>query len=97
MNGASFALFMANRPAFWSITSPNYRDWHPDIELHGRWQIPDLVMDDHGTLAREFMPDGTLYYGSGKKPPTSREPIRITLKEGSKSEYASACAEAQRK
>jgi len=96
MDGEPFGLYLANRPAWWSFTSPDYRSWRPSIELRGRWQFPNLVMDDHGTLSREFLPDGTLYSGPAKNQPTSREIITVTLTEGSKSEFESACAASQR-
>lgn len=89
--GSPFTLDMANRPILWSFTSPDYSTWHPRISLRGHWQYPVLVMDDGGSLSREFGPDGHLYSGS-EKHPEPRETVSVTLKEASMSEFDAACA-----
>ncbi|MBZ5706921.1 MAG: hypothetical protein LAN63_16340 [Acidobacteriia bacterium] len=67
-------------------------DRRPRLDLRGRWQNPNLVMDDHGTLSRAFLPDGTLYTGPEHNQPAAREDIPLTLTPGSRSEFESACA-----
>lgn len=91
MDGSPFTLDMANRPILWSFTSPDYSTWHPRISLRGHWQYPVLVMDDGGSLSREFGPDGHPYSGS-EKHSEPRETVSVTLKEASMSEFDAACA-----
>ena len=67
-------------------------DHRPEFRLHGVWHGPNLVMDDHGSLTRAFLPDGTAYMGSTNKQPESREVVPVTLTSGSKSEFEAACA-----
>jgi hypothetical protein len=68
------------------------RDTRLRFELDGAWQGPDLVMDDRGTLARAFNPDGTLYSGEPHKRPPPGPPIPITLHEGSRSNFDATCS-----
>lgn len=64
-------------------------DTRPELEFHGGWHNPDLVLDDKGTISRTFSPDATLY--ESQKRPATRETIPLTLHEGSRSEFDSAC------
>jgi hypothetical protein len=71
------------------------RDLRPKIKLFGRWNNPDLVMDDHGTLSHAFEPDGSLYKGSMRNRPELRETVLVTLREGARSDFETACAAAK--
>jgi hypothetical protein len=71
------------------------RDTLLRFSLQGIWRNPDLVMDDRGTIARAFNPDGTLYAGDPGKRPPAGAPLQITLQEGSRSDFDSACAAAK--
>jgi hypothetical protein len=71
------------------------RDLRPKIKLFGRWNNPDLVMDDHGTLARAFEPDGSLYTGKMNNSRELRETIAVVLHEGGRPEFEAACAAAR--
>jgi hypothetical protein len=66
-------------------------DTRPELEFHGAWHNPDMVLDDKGTLNREFMPDGRLYDGSPHKQPGAHGPLPVTIKEGSRAEFDAAC------
>jgi hypothetical protein len=68
------------------------RDLRPRINLSGRWNNPDLVMDDQGTLSHAFEPDGSLYKGSMKGRPERRETVQATLHQGGRTEFDAACA-----
>ncbi len=59
--------------------------------LHGAWQNPNLVVDDHGTLSRTFNPDGTWTPGDRYKRPLG-DPIPLTLHAGGGSDFDAACA-----
>jgi hypothetical protein len=51
-------LGFRHRPWYWSFVG-NY-DARPQLTFRGQWQNPDLVMDDGGTFAVAFQPDGSL-------------------------------------
>ena len=89
LEGQSIWIYMYHRPRFWS--NPDRR---PHLDLHGKWQNPDIVMNDGGTLLTEFAPDATLY-APGKRP-ARNEVLQLTLKQGSWNDYDSACAMQER-
>ncbi len=57
-NGKQMKLDFSHRP--WNAGWTGNYHLPPRITLNGRWQNPDLVMDDGGTLAGAFLPDGSL-------------------------------------
>jgi hypothetical protein len=87
-NGKTASFYMSNR----SVASQFSGNTRPSLELRGKWINPDLVMDDHGSIARNFEPDGKLYAGHSPGRPYMAEVSAVTLHEGSKSEFESACA-----
>jgi hypothetical protein len=66
-------------------------DRRPTLELQGKWNNPDLVLDDHGSIARNFAADGTLYGPNSPPRPYMGEVAPVTLHEGSNSEFEAAC------
>jgi hypothetical protein len=56
MAGHTFHLFAEHRPIFYSINS----DRRPRLNFSGQWVGDNLVMDDEGSIARAFLPDGNL-------------------------------------
>jgi hypothetical protein len=66
-------------------------DRRPKLHLQGKWDNPNLVMDDWGSLSQAFERDGSLYTGNLKNLPKSRETVPITLSEGSKADFEQAC------
>jgi hypothetical protein len=76
-NGMAMNITMYWRP--WNYSFIN--DDRPRLTLRGRWQNPDLVMDDGGTLARAFLPDGTVYRGPTRNQPRTGKPVSIVLHE----------------
>ncbi len=86
-NGKKASFYMDNR----SVASQFSGQRAPYLELRGKWNNPDLVMDDHGSIARAFEPDGTLYTGHSPSRPYMAEVVPATMHEGSKSEYEAAC------
>ncbi|HSP05867.1 MAG TPA: hypothetical protein VLR94_01760 [Acidobacteriota bacterium] len=81
----AITLSMHHRPTFSGETRPR-------IELRGRWQNPNLVMNDDGSISRSFEPDGSVYLGHDPSRPYRLEVVSITLTEGSYSQFESACA-----
>ena len=63
----------------------------PELELRGHWSNPDLVLDDHSSLQRNFDHDARLF-PNGKNRPYLGEVSTVTLKEGGKSDFEAACA-----
>jgi hypothetical protein len=54
-----------------------------------------MMLDDHGTLSREFMADGRLYNGDQHKQPGAHGPLPVIIKEGSRAEFDQACRAAK--
>jgi hypothetical protein len=86
-NGKTANFYMNNR----SVASQFSGNTKPSLELRGKWINPDLVMDDHGSIARNFEPDAKLYTVHSPGRPYMAEVVAVTLHEGSKSEFESAC------
>jgi hypothetical protein len=63
----------------------------PKLQLFGKWDNPNLVMDDQGSLSHAFEPDGSLYTGNFKNRPNSRETVPVILREGARSDFDAAC------
>jgi hypothetical protein len=70
-------ITMYSRP--WSFSFTN--DSRPRLSLRGRWENPDLVMDDGGSLSRAFLADNTVYRGPASRQPAARETVAIVLHE----------------
>jgi hypothetical protein len=60
--------------------------YNPSLEFRGKWNNPDLVLDDHGSLTQAFDPGGVLAKNSNMRP--IREVVPLTLHEGSRSDFA---------
>ncbi len=71
-------------------------DHRPDLRFRGHWQNPRLVMDDQGSIANAFEPDGTVYRGHSPSRPYSTEGVPIAFVEGTRSEFDQACATLKR-
>jgi hypothetical protein len=87
-DGEKMSLYMNNWPAFYGPFMSNHR---PSIELRGQWHNPNLVMDDTGSISRAFLADGRVYTGHDPNHPYAGEIVPVTLKQGSYSEFKSAC------
>ncbi len=82
---------------YWPIGYGGFiNDHRPSLEFRGHWKNPDLVMDDHGSFANAFEPDGTVYRGHSPSRPYSTEGVPITFVEGSLWEFERACAAVRR-
>ena len=87
-DGENISMYMNNYSSFWSSYGGNHR---PSIELRGKWHNPDIVMDDHGSIARGFNADGTVYTGHDQNRPYLGEIVPVTLAQGSYSDFEAAC------
>ena len=88
LNGKTASFYMFNRTAAHILSGASPR---PDLELRGRWSNPDLVLDDHSSIQRNFNHDARLY-PDGKTRPYMGEISPITLRESGKSDFDAACA-----
>ena len=86
-DGEAISLYMF----YWPWNANFINDTHPELELRGHWRNPNLVMDDHSSIARAFQPDGTVYRGHDKNRPYMSEVVPITLSPGSYWDYKRAC------
>lgn len=76
-NGMEMRIEMYQRRWFWSFNGSG----RPELTLRGRWQNPDFVANDGGTLSKAFLPDGRLYEGPAANQPRPRETVAATLHE----------------
>lgn len=88
-NGKAMHLSLHRRP--WYYTFTGTWDSRPRLDLRGRWENPDLVLEDGGTLSRAFLPDGSLYQGPPRNQPAAREKLRIVLHETGWLGFVSSC------
>jgi hypothetical protein len=88
LNGKTASFYMINRTAAHIFNGASPR---PELELRGHWSNPDLVLDDHSSLQRNFDHDARLF-PNGKNRPYLGEVSTVTLKEGGKSDFEAACA-----
>jgi len=86
MNGHALSLSLADRPTWWWIEG-RYETWRPRLSFRGRWANPELLLDDEGTLAREFASDGRL----NGHPGAVAAAAHGTLREGSSDDFAALC------
>ncbi len=87
-NGENISLYMNNHSHFLSNLNSDYR---PSIEFRGKWQNPNIVMDDHGSIGRAFNPDGSVFLDHDRNHPYIAEVVPITLAPGSYSDFEAAC------
>jgi hypothetical protein len=87
-DGEKISFYMNNYSGFWSSYGGDHR---PSIELRGEWHNPNIVMDDHGSIARGFNPDGTISTDHDANRAYLGEVIPITLAPGSYSDFEAAC------
>ena len=82
---ASFSMYN------YGIKSKFTADHRPSLALQGKWKNPDLVLDDQGSIARNFASDGTLYPPKSPARPSLPEVLPVTLHEGGNAEFEAAC------
>jgi len=78
-DGKPMRIELRHRPRFWWFTGTT--DERPRLTLKGRWQSPNLVMNDGGTLSISFLPDGRLFDGKPRDQPSARETLPFVFHE----------------
>lgn len=84
LQGKTVHLYASNYSALSGSTAPS-------LDFRGRWNNPDLVLDDHGSLTRAFDPGGSLAANQHMRP-YMQEVVPLTLHEGSHADFDAACA-----
>ena len=75
MDGHAFHLSAHHRPVFSGVTG----DYRPRLNFSGKWDGADLKMNDEGSIAQAFLPDGNLSPGaSGSHAKESAVPITFS-------------------
>jgi hypothetical protein len=92
LNGKTASFYMYNRTVKHILSGGNAR---PELELRGRWNNPDLALDDHSSLQRNFDHDARLRT-SLTGVPYLGEVSPVTLRQGGKSDFEAACAAVKR-
>jgi hypothetical protein len=87
-DGEKISLYAYHRPLFFGNFST---DRKPGIELEGKWQNPNIIADDHGSLSRSFKPDGTVNRGRNPNQPYPGDITSVTLVPGAYSDFEAAC------
>jgi hypothetical protein len=90
-DGKRMTIYLHRRP--WYYTFVGTYDSRPQLEFHGVWHNPDLVLDDGGSLDRAFNADGTLHSGPSPARKSGQQGAQLILREGGKSEFEAACRE----
>jgi hypothetical protein len=80
----------------WREVLPLGQQSRPSFSLWGRWGAGEIVADDRNTLSQAFMPDATLRPNGSHVLSSETEDVRITLHEGSYSNWESACGTAKK-
>lgn len=63
----------------------------PSLEFRGKWNNPDLVLDDQGSINRAFDPGGKLVTNHHMRP-YMQEVVPLILHEGTRADFDAACA-----
>ena len=92
-NGKRVRLEVYRRPWYWSLAG-NW-DRRPRLELQGRWENPDLVMNDGGGFAAAFLPDGRVYDGPPRNQPKAGVPLPVVFHEVPWTTVTPACPDAR--
>jgi hypothetical protein len=86
-----FVVYVVRKPVMFYFRSP--RDAQPKLnfELLGSWQGQQLVLEDRGSMAMSFAPDGSAK-GYLKGANSRKESTTATLHYATDSEFSSACS-----
>jgi len=84
LQGMTAHLYASNYSTFSGSTAPS-------LDFRGRWNNPDLVLDDQGSLNRAFDPGGALVTNRHMRP-YKQEVTPLTLHEGTRADFDAACA-----
>src|SRR5262250_313725 len=78
-DGEAISFRLLNWPPFRGGFQASHR---PLIDLVGHWKNPDLVLDDHSSLHRAFLADGSVIEKTPADLPYKGEVVPVTIKPG---------------
>jgi hypothetical protein len=86
LRGVPIHLYLYN----WPLTGQFLGDRGPRLDLYGTFGNSELTLEDRGSLARAFRPDGTLHVPRDQVP-WKQESARVTLEEDSSWTFIPSC------
>lgn len=75
----------------WRGPMPVGRQLRPSFSIWGSWGSGEITGDDRQSLSKNFLPDGGVRPQNTYATPAQMEDVRVTLHEGSHSQWESAC------
>ena len=87
LRGVPIHLYLYNWPVFAELA----RERRPQFDLYGSFGNSGLVLDDRGSLARAFRPDGVLYGPQDRNRPWQQNSAHVSLEEDSSWELMPSC------
>lgn len=75
-----------------SLREPRGPKLRRAFDLYGAWQGPELPLDDHQSMIRNFRPDGKLTPAGGYTSPLPDKHATVTLHWGRESDFDALCA-----
>ena len=79
LRGIPIHLYLYN----WPLLADFVHEQRPEFDLYGTFGDATLIMEDRGSLARNFRPDGALVGPQDRNAARKQESTRITLEEDS--------------
>jgi hypothetical protein len=87
LRGFPIHLYMNN----WALGAQFTGDRRPQLDLYGTFGDSQLILEDRGSLARAFRPDGTLHEPRDRNRPWQQESAHVTLQEDSSWGLSTSC------
>jgi hypothetical protein len=87
LRGVPIHLYLNN----WSPRAQFTGDRRPHFDLYGVFGDSQLILEDRGSLARAFRPDGSLYEARNRNRPWQQPSTHIVLREDSAWEFNPSC------
>jgi hypothetical protein len=86
LRGVPIHLYLRN----WSLAGQFSGERRPSFDLYGTFGDSELTLDDQGSLARAFRPDGTLHVPRDRVP-WKQDSSRVILREDSSWTFVPSC------
>ena len=75
----------------WRTSMPIGKQTRPSFSIWGNWSKGEITGEDRQGLSKNFLPDGRLRPQNTSSAPAQIEDVRLTLHEGTRSEWDNAC------
>ena len=86
LRGVPIHLYLDN----WGLSAQFTGDRRPKLDLYGTFGDSKMTLEDRGSLARAFRPDGTLHQPRDRTP-WQQESAHVTLQEDSSWDFTTSC------